>query len=298
MVCNRQDNAFSLSTGDLQSSNYLGFAAFPAERLCPNLVSLLRSVFLEGGGCCVRRLSATFQEDFLDNRNESAHILLPVWAGFSMAPPSSITAERALLGKKAWEECISWKHQDRVCVCVCVIKPPYACNQSRREGREAADMSETNIHMTWIFLLLTIQKYNSTIVNLGLYISLRNRENCNKCISAFVYTIFDLSSYTNFHSFLFFSYGIDRKWKCWHKTCMFSASSKCRYLKVESMRYIESLFEDVHVNELTDVDLPPIQTKNKSVGVQPDWVESHTDRSPVYKGCLNNLERSISATCT
>lgn len=33
-----------------------------------------------------------------------------------------------------------------------------------------------------------LKKYNSTIVNLGMYISLGNRENCNKCISAFVYT--------------------------------------------------------------------------------------------------------------
>lgn len=40
----------------------------------------------------------------------------------------------------------------------------------------------------------------------------------------------------------FFFYGIDMKWKCWHKTCMFSASSKCQYLKVgnKSMRYVES----------------------------------------------------------
>lgn len=40
-----------------------------------------------------------------------------------------------------------------------------------------------NSHKGRFFFLLTIQKYNSTIVNC-MYISLGNRDNCNKCISA------------------------------------------------------------------------------------------------------------------
>lgn len=80
-------------------------------------------------------------------------------------------------------------------------------------------------------------------------------------------THFDLRSYTNLHSFFTLLHWHNEK--RWHKTCMYSASSKCQYLKVgnRTMRYIGKVVWNVHVDELTDVILPPIQTmKNVILG--------------------------------
>lgn len=97
-----------------------------------------------------------------------------------------------------------------------VIKSLYACNKSgqiwarsKREGRQAVDVRGKKY--TLVFFLLKIPKYISTIVNLGIYISLGNRENRFKCISAFVYT-FRSKELHKFSSFIFFFvYRIDMK---------------------------------------------------------------------------------------
>lgn len=66
----------------------------------------------------------------------------------------------------------------------------HVCNKSRgvKSKRKGGKQWRRRGETRWIFIPLTIQKYNSTIVNWGMYISLGNTENCNKCISAFVYT--------------------------------------------------------------------------------------------------------------
>ena len=151
----------------------------------------------------------------------------------------------------------------------------FATNLPRAVERAGKQWTwKENKYTRWIFFPLTIQKYNSTIVNLGMYISLGNRENCNKCISAFVYTFWskELHKPSEFFFFLLLH---------WHNEndgtrlacCLLQVNVNIWKLATESMRYIGKMFENVHVNELTDVILPPIQTK-KNVWLQPDWVES------------------------
>lgn len=159
-----------------------------------------------------------------------------------------------------------------MCVCVCVWSSHgmFAPNQIFSKATETLTRGKKNCTL-WIFFPFTIQKYNSTIVNvLSTYISLGNRENCNKCISAFVYTFWS----KGLHRLLYFCfYCIDIAKMLAQDLHVFSFKYTS-ILKVgnRNVRYIGTPFENVHINEPADVILTPRTRKN--VWLQPDGVES------------------------
>lgn len=116
-------------------------------------------------------------------RGTSLQILL-LFGGFSI---TNCGRERYV--KRAWDKYIRWKNIAvwRVANPAVVLCKKSRCVKSNREGRRA--VWTWGGDTWWIFFPLTTSndsKYNSTSVNLGMYISLGNRGNCNKCISAFV----------------------------------------------------------------------------------------------------------------
>lgn len=187
---------FFLSTGDLQSFSYLVLAS-PRNVFDPISISLLHSLSLREWmqlWYCFRRLSAT--QNFSRNMKiTTSWIKETSMQIFCISFFLILAVFLSLLINYSWgrylkgpERSIGWK-RSRVTSYVWSSRRMFATNLLRAVERAGKQWTwKENKYTQWIFFPLTIQKYNSTIVNLGMYISLGNRENCNKCISAFVYT--------------------------------------------------------------------------------------------------------------